>query len=152
MMNPVETTFPMDTSGWGGSSSPTSAKGSSGAVPGLVGDLIGAGTGMYINYQNINAQKGENNQNRMWLENMSNTSYQRAVDDMKKAGLNPMVMFGSGGSGASTPGGTNTTVPMQNPLAGFGDSLRRGLHTALETKRLNKDLSVADETIKSIQA
>lgn len=41
---------------------------------------------------------------RDWQEQMSNTAYQRAVSDMKKAGLNPALMFSSGGS-ASTPSG-----------------------------------------------
>lgn len=38
-------------------------------------------------------------QNR-FNEYMSNTSYQRAVRDMKKAGINPMVASLSGGSSA----------------------------------------------------
>lgn len=33
---------------------------------------------------------------------LSNSAYQRAVDDMKKAGLNPALMYGSGSS-AVTP-------------------------------------------------
>jgi len=150
MFNPVETSFPMKTDGWGGSSTPSSARSS--ANTGLVGDLIGAGTSILTNYQNVEAQKGENAKNRAWQQNMSNTAYQRAVADMKLAGLNPMVMYGSGGSGASTPAGSSTMAMRQNPFAGLGDAMRKSASTALETKRLDKDLAVADETIKSIQA
>lgn len=46
--------------------------------------------------------------NREWQERMSNTSYQRAVEDMKKAGLNPILAFANGG--ASTPGGSAGTI------------------------------------------
>lgn len=46
--------------------------------------------------------------NRKWQEHMSNTAYQRAVEDMRKAGLNPILAFSNGG--ASTPGGSAGTI------------------------------------------
>lgn len=48
-------------------------------------------------------------------EMMSNTAYQRAMKDMGKAGLNPMLAFSQGG--ASTPPGSSTRL--ENPLEGL---------------------------------
>ena len=46
--------------------------------------------------------------NRAWQEQMSNTAYQRAVEDMRKAGINPILAYQQGG--ASTPGGSQGTI------------------------------------------
>lgn len=46
--------------------------------------------------------------NRAWQERMSNTSYQRAMADMEKAGLNPILAYAQGG--ASTPTGSHGTI------------------------------------------
>lgn len=67
--------------------------------------------GVYNHIENATAMSynsAEALKNREWQEHMSNTSYQRAVEDMKKAGLNPILAFSNGG--ASTPGGSAGTI------------------------------------------
>lgn len=67
--------------------------------------------GVYNHIENnvaMNYNSAEALANREWQEHMSNTSYQRAVEDMKKAGLNPILAFSNGG--ASTPGGSAGTI------------------------------------------
>jgi len=53
---------------------------------------------------NFTAQEAQ--KNRDYQERLSNTAYQRARDDMIKAGLNPALMYAKGGMSSATPSGS----------------------------------------------
>lgn len=108
--------------------------------------LAAAGVGAYMSYKgqkSANKETGASTARQMdFQERMSNTSYQRGMEDMKKAGLNPMLAYKQGG--ASTPAGASYTaknaygagVDAAQKISSSAQSLQSGQKMAEEAKTI----------------
>lgn len=96
----------------------------------VIGAAAGIGGGLLGNYLNSREMRKQ----RQWMEKMSNTAHQREVEDLRNAGLNP-ILSATGGNGASTPQGQ--LIPMEDPI-------EKGINSALAIRQQESTIGLQD--------
>lgn len=101
-----------------------------------ISSIISAGASLLGGQQANSAAAAQAQQQEAFQADMSGTSYQRAVVDMRKAGLNPMLAYTQGG--ASTPAGA--MAPVQNVL---GNAVNSALQASSVSSTVEQQSSQA---------
>lgn len=118
---------------------------------GSIGAIVGNPTGVLANIgavANYMGQKETNQMNRdimegnkSWQEYMSNTAHQREVNDLREAGLNPILSANKGGASTPSPG----AAVMENALGA-------GVNSAMDGLRLSQQMKATDSQVALNQA
>ena len=101
------------------------------------GDIISSGLSAFNAAQNREDAQRAQNQSEAFNERMSNTTYQRMVEDLNKAGLSPMLAYSKTGS-APTSSGVTGTSSIEAPKFGQTALMREQAAVARTQAELNQ--------------
>lgn len=110
--------------------------------------ILAAAGGIY----SAKMTQAEAQRNRDWQKMMSDTAYQRAVKDMRAAGINPMLAYAQGGS--STPSGSMASYGNPFDTAAYAlnesESIRNLKQAQQSQIELNKSQAELNSTASAL--
>lgn len=122
-----------------------------GTIGDLAGSVISGGLGYFGTQQTNEANALQAQLNRDFQAGQTGTAYQRAVADMKAAGLSPMLAYSQGGASSAS----GATAVMQDKLGSLSAGAKQGLmlKQQLDAQRLDNAnrLATNDLTNQNVQ-
>lgn len=138
----IQSVGPKGPTGWNDLGAQSAAN-QGGGIPweDFIGPAVAGAAGLIGGERANRANQEEAKKQRDFQERMSGSAYQRAVKDMKLAGINPMLAYMQGG--ASSPGGAKADI---DDVAGPAVS------SAQHARRLKKELKLMDRQDRLLYA
>lgn len=122
----------------------------------ITGALLGAGANLLMGERANRAAEASADRQMAFQDLMSRTQYQRAVADMKAAGLNPMLAYSQGGN--ASPSGASSAYQPTDVGGAISTAVQARLAAAqlekvkADTAKTNVETAAAAATIPGIQA
>lgn len=124
------------------------------SIGSLIGGAISSGgaaaqnnSALQLAREQMQFSRAEAQTNRDFQERMSSTAYQRAMSDMRTAGLNPILAYQQGGS--STPSGAqgqSAGASFENAMEGLGEGVKSASQGATRAIELNNVMAQTANT------
>ena len=125
-----------------------------GSAGGIVGSAVGGLLGLSGTQDTNRASAKQARINREFQERMSNTAVQRRMQDMKAAGINPLL---AARYEASTPGGAmpnffNEGGAMTQAAAALGSTAMDALRNPVEIEKMGAEIQKIEQEVENLQA
>lgn len=118
----------------------------------IVSNMMGNEAASANASQNRNWQGDQERSAREFTERMSSTAHQREVEDLKKAGLNPILSANTGASTPSASAPSGAVAETKSPLEGVPQAALQAMQVKQQMSKTNAEISATNQQTDTSRA